>query len=142
MREIKFRAFDKVENKMIYNLQDRCGLKEDLKCVNHIIMQYIGLKDKNGKEIYEGDILIYNFNEKIQIFNILQPKVSSKGYQITEIGFNISSFSSRVIKQENSYFGDLPSNWEPIRITISEYRQIIGNLYENPELIKETNNAK
>jgi len=59
MREIKFRAWDTVENKMINDLQDRCGLSSDLKCVNHIIMQYTGLKDNNGKEIWESDIALF-----------------------------------------------------------------------------------
>ena len=62
MREIKFRGWDEKNKEMVCNINllfsnclndcfeeyEECGLK---------IMQYTGLKDKNGKEIYEGDIV-------------------------------------------------------------------------------------
>ena len=67
MREIKFRAWDKEYQEMKYNAEqayDGCGQLHAIDCFgqlleeeNYKVMQYTGLKDKNGKEIYEGDII-------------------------------------------------------------------------------------
>src|SRR3989304_9140917 len=76
------------------------------------IMQYTGLKDKNGKEIYEGDIL--RTNEHID-FIVWNEK---------KCGFSYSNDKSNM---------SLPQWFEHGQYSGTE---IIGNIYENPELLK------
>ncbi len=67
MREIKFRAWDKVEKQMITknfgNFINFNGtvFHNGMKQGDWTLMQYTGLKDKNGKEIYEGDIVQFEY---------------------------------------------------------------------------------
>ena len=75
-----------------------------------IIMQYTGLKDKNDKEIYEGDIV----------------KCEMKG-------FNIENSVIEYI--ENGYW--IKDKYEKCHLPNKEYREVIGNIYENPELLKK-----
>jgi len=64
MRETKFRAWHKDEKAMLF-IGDDYGTRTGLDCCSYlnegqpvILMQYTGLKDKNGVEIYEGDVLL------------------------------------------------------------------------------------
>jgi uncharacterized phage protein (TIGR01671 family) len=127
MREIKFRAWDKKKNLMLYefdligngdfslakaflHLQDY-GINDFVE--DFILMQYTGLKDKNGKEIYEGDILNMTYHGSV---SIVEPEI--KGV----IGFERGSF---IIEENGFALGKIGRSLE-----------VIGNIYENPELLE------
>lgn len=77
-------------------------------------MQFTGLLDKHGKEIYEGDILKQNLGRReiigVMFFNEQQ----------AQFGFNAEIESEKKI---------------PENIVIKSKPEIIGNIYENPDLI-------
>lgn len=114
MREIKFRVWD-VERKSWMNEQDVYNEVQEQGRWNpergqfYKLMQFTGLRDKNGKEIYEGDILQYTDNFNRPITGVVQ--YLGNGFWIEE-------------KDETHY---MPND-----------REVIGNIYENPELIGGT----
>lgn len=76
-----------------------------------ILMQYTGLKDKNGKEIYEGDV------------------VSSGAGRVKEVVFNQSEFKTSIaLKSTTGSLIDIGTN-------ASNEIEVIGNIYEKPELL-------
>ena len=118
-REIKFRAWDKKEKKMLYNIEYHNGeffstFEETQKPAHCLIevMQYTGLKDKNEKKIYEGDIL-------------------ENGYEVI-CG---NQFGGIVIKRT---FKKGKKTEEVILHEIKEQKElnVIGDIYENKELLK------
>lgn len=120
MREIKFRGWDSELKTMVYlnELTGYIGYNcNAVKAINTILneddygfeyMQYTGLKDWNGKEIYEGDIL------------------SDEAYQ---------NVKGEVYFEDGSFMVDLGNN-RPLFEDMQDYKlEVIGNIYENPELI-------
>lgn len=85
---------------------------------NCILMQFIGLKDKNGKEIYEGDIVIQG--------NI-EPLNKAVKYSHQKSGFYLTN--KKWVADFNVTYGD-GENY------IDSTIEIIGNIYENSELLK------
>lgn len=143
MRTIKFRAYYK-KHKTVYPvtaLFDDGVVKILLNEFNQRpiyssecdIMQFTGLLDKNGKEIYEGDLIKTSGDTKIQISD--NKIVNSPYWRIAKIVFVEGCFKQIIISQENSYFGKLPS--PPTGIFKSHvYYEVIGNIYENQELLE------
>lgn len=116
-REIKFRCWDKEDNKMLSH--------EDLKDINwsysgltkknnnYVLMQYTGLKDTKNIEIYEGDIVKY----KTFYFGEEQEHI----YEIKWLENEPTDLFNKP-----NFYGYL-KRWEKCKI--------IGNIYENKELL-------
>lgn len=137
-REIKFRAWDKTSKAMI-NDYAKVGMYGELttetfhdsaytqnRCPNLILMQFTGLRDKNGVEIYEGDILatsqpIENHPDDYDVWG-------KEDFGLTVVEWNA----------ERAAFSG--SSWFPEHDGDSVYQLgfvgVIGNIYENPELIE------
>lgn len=121
MREIKFRAWYSTQNKMEYDpyadefVCEGTPLNQAVKAFPDgvVLMQYTGLKDTNGKEIYEGDIC--NTPDGVRL-----------------VRYDAPSFWL-LVKEDDIVDVDSFS-------TPSVLEEVIGNIYENPQLLhKEPN---
>lgn len=124
-REIKFRAWDKSCNKMrgISGLQDCFSLRSDGVCnEDYILMQYTGLKDQNGKEIYEGDIVTIEYGKGVVEYSEKQAM-----FIINWIGDNEAYNESLAYNPRNYIYGKTRKDIE-----------VIGNIYENHELTQSS----
>lgn len=135
MRTLKFRAWDKKKNKWLvgYNVGNLGGFslfgevillgewshvldtyflaREGHSSEDLVVMQFTGLTDRNGKEVYEGDLIDY------------------AGLKPLKIEWRNAGFAAPLLPFENS---------DPIALSqegFSAFAEVIGNVYENPELI-------
>ncbi len=119
-REIKFRHY--TDKKFIYSDQEGWEYWGD--CVmayENEVQQYTGLKDKNNKEIYEGDIL-----------KIIVPDYSDKGFREE---LDIVEYSNMAINEEDNQV----CMGFYINRDYNGNTEVVGNIYENPELLNGIN---
>ena len=124
MREIKFRAWGSQGQGMFpvtdIDFQDMSVNRGLTSCV---LMQYTGLKDKNGVEIYESDIIRYKESEEINHW------VSG---EIALVVWQTPRFTFRM-KPYNKFDGvnqNIPTEDD------CEFIEVIGDIYQHPELLK------
>jgi uncharacterized phage protein (TIGR01671 family) len=132
VREIKFRAWHKDSQRMHYSedligpggwviqfhgVPLEIGIRGVFEPENVELMQYTGLEDKNGKEIYEGDI-VRTTRISVGIWRVRARKL------IDEVVYQPGAFTigrGAAAQLISPYRGDL---------------EVIGNIYEHPELIE------
>ena len=113
-REIKFRGKSTNNGKWVYAELHGLGMDLFNECVNEdTIGQFTGLRDKNGTEIYEGDILFIDGYNGCMIYNEVGIKDGCFGY-ISEVTGELIPFCHCNVTEE-----------------------IAGNIYDNPNLLKE-----
>ena len=128
MREIKFRAWNKREKKMVdvhtidfcngnINANDSDNYDDIVLGFDSILMQYTGIKDKNKTEIYEGDI-VEAWSEGVKGVGYIKKRNDG-------LWFIYPSYQKKLMwylkPDENDY----------------DNVTVLGNIYENPELLKE-----
>ena len=136
MREIKFRVWNKqymefdifdvwnpycLENGHFMKIEGPVG-EEWTETTAAILMQYTGLQDKNSIDIYEGDIVI-------------------KGINMMQ--YNLPNEYQEIIFEKGCFVGKQQKAVGYLKFVLSAYLpseiEIVGNIYENPELLKEIN---
>lgn len=129
MSKFKFKIWDKTRNKW---LTSNCGqfllnqngdamfhmdgdneLEPIIDQIEYEILFYTGLKDKNGKEIYEGDIIKYSHKAVGEIKREVRYKYGMYGIEGRHEGTQI-----------------------PFANILGSEREVVGNIYENPELLE------
>ena len=119
MKEVQFRRYDKKHRQMVYGIYE---LYETFNGDHEEILsksdQFTGLRDRNGVKIWEGDILEHIYDKRL--FNWLI-SYNGAGFVLQNIGID----------------GYLMDKWQ-LTEGLCIDRQVIGNMHNNPELLKNT----
>lgn len=127
-RELKFRCWNNCLREYIPEEEVLEGFGECIKEDHLYVEQYTGLKDKNGKEIYDGDIIKYlSYGKKGYIGQVVFDFVDdSEGYYVEKhYGWAIRR------RSYNLPLGDYADNNMKCKLV-----KVVGNIHENPELLE------
>ena len=113
-RELKFRAWDNLNKGFIYfDIQDYpSGIYGGVSNPQ----QYIGLKDKNNKEIYEGDLVNFSVNNTVELGDK-----------------DIMDYKNQDVHYSNEYCGFMfgENGFTPLDRIIMTSIEVVGNIFEN-----------
>lgn len=133
MRQIKFRAWDKNSKTMLYVGDNPSWADTTGKLIDSFedegLMQFTGLHDKNGKEIYEGDIIYSSHTDRNTVISFGEyhddaadgddePNLTNVGFYIGNMGMIGSTGFGKDIRGQTDCY------------------EVKGNIWENPELLK------
>jgi uncharacterized phage protein (TIGR01671 family) len=111
VREIKFRAWDKEKKRMSTMYGFSLGIQGNITAdYGNVLMQYTGLHDKNGTEIFEGDIVVDKENGEL-----LQVKWNRGAWECWKCEYD---------------------DYIDLLFELNNYIEVIGNIYQNPELLE------
>lgn len=152
MRQIKFREWDPEREKMygkghgmsysdrlesdnatmfVFDHEESDDNREEEKDVNGVpfrrLMQYTGLKDKNGREIYEGDLLRVELDDDPDSYYIAPVTWCGADYPAFDI---MSKYWPKNVIYDTNVLSAIVAGWS------EEVMSVIGNIYENPELME------
>lgn len=129
MSRVRFKIWDKTRNKWLFSNCGQFLLTQEGKAMFHMdgdnplepiidqieyeVLMYTGLKDKNGTEIYEGDIIKYSHKAVGEIKREVRYKYGMYGIEGRHEGTQI-----------------------PFANILGSEREVVGNIYENPELLE------
>ena len=160
MREIEFKGKVKNNDEWIYGsllideIQNSYVIVDNQEGIDReinpeTIGQYTGLKDKNGKKIFEGDIVLYAENYKYIVCLGEHNKNPENCAEAVEVGFYLKSIKSKFMQYEEitplysidgiaARFPKYCASDDNSKESIEKLElEAIGNIWDNPELLKE-----